>query len=68
MHIIDDWIYFGCVLHILMMLDWLTLHWLMDNLGWIIFGLLSSLVVLFLFPLLLGFQLKNETKNNKNMK
>jgi hypothetical protein len=68
MHIIDDWIYFSCVLHILMMLDWLTLHWLMDNLGWIIFGLLSSLVVLFLFPLLLGLQLKNETKNNKNMK
>jgi|TARA_B100000586_G_C19937325_1_gene353990 hypothetical protein len=51
-----------------MMLDWLTLHWLMDNLGWIVFGLLLSLAVLFFFPLLLGFQLKNETKNNKSMK
>jgi len=68
MYIINDWIYFSCVLHILMMLDWLTFYWLMDNLGWIVFGLLLSLVLLFFFPLLLGFQLKNETKNNKNMK
>ena len=68
MHTINDWIYFSCVLRLLMMLDWLTLHWLMDNLGWIVFGLLLSLAVLFFFPLLLGFQLKNETKNNKSMK
>jgi hypothetical protein len=32
----------------------------MENLGWIVLGLLLSLGLLFFFPLLLGFQLKNE--------
>ncbi|SVC91176.1 uncharacterized protein METZ01_LOCUS344030 [marine metagenome] len=48
------------------MLDWLTFQWLMDNLGWIVFGLLLSLGLLFFFPLLLGFQLKNEIKHKQD--
>ncbi|MDP6684344.1 MAG: hypothetical protein QGH24_00175 [Candidatus Marinimicrobia bacterium] len=60
MYGIDDRIYFGCSLCILIMFDWLTFQWLMENLGWIVLGLLLSLGLLFFFPLLLGFQLKNE--------
>jgi len=45
------------------MFDWLTFQWLMNNLGWIVFGLLLSLGLLLLFPILLGIQLKNETKD-----
>ncbi len=66
MYGIDDWIYFNCVLCIIIMLDWLTLQWLMDNLGWIVFGLLLSLGLLFFFPLLLGFRLKNEMEHKQD--
>jgi len=48
------------------MFEWLTFSWLMDHLGWIVFGLLTSLGVLFVFPLLLGFQLKNEMSKKQN--
>ena len=49
------------------MFDWLTMHWLMENLGWIITCLLISLSLLFFFPILLGLQLKDEThKENKD--
>ena len=66
MYGIDDWIYFSCILCILIMFDWLTLQWLMDNLGWIVFGLLLSLGLLFFFPLLLGFQLKDEIEHKQD--
>ena len=66
MYGIDDWIYFNCVLCIIIMLDWLTFQWLMDNLGWIVFGLLLSLGLLFFFPLLLGFQLKDEIEHKQD--
>ena len=66
MYGIDDWIYFSCVLCIIIMLDWLTFQWLMDNLGWIVFGLLLSLGLLFFFPLLLGFRLKNEMEHKQD--
>jgi len=66
MYGIDDWIYFSCVLCILIMFDWFTLQWLMDNLGWIVFGLLLSLGLLFFFPLLLGFRLKNEMEHKQD--
>jgi len=68
MYGIDDWIYFSCVLCILIMFDWLSFQWLMENLGWIVLGLLLTLGLLFFFPLLLGIQLKNENKNNENKK
>jgi len=35
----------------------------MNNLGWIVCGLLLSLGILLLFPILLGIQLKNEIKD-----
>tara|TARA_B100000949_G_scaffold177490_1_gene158276 strand:+ start:1546 stop:1698 length:153 start_codon:yes stop_codon:yes gene_type:complete len=50
------------------MFDWLSFQWLMENLGWIVLGLLLTLGLLFFFPLLLGIQLKNENKNNENKK
>ena len=63
MHPIDGSIHFSSVLCVLNMFDWLTFQWLMNNLGWIVFGLLLSLGLLLLFPILLGIQLKNETKD-----
>tara|TARA_Y100000588_G_scaffold317183_1_gene346126 strand:- start:7158 stop:7310 length:153 start_codon:yes stop_codon:yes gene_type:complete len=45
------------------MFDWFTFQWLMNNLSWIVFGLLFSLGLLLLFPILLGIQLKHETKD-----
>ncbi len=67
MHHTYDWVYSYCFLCILVMFDWLTMHWLMENLGWIITCLLISLSLLFFFPILLGLQLKDEThKENKD--
>ena len=40
--------------------EWLTLSWLMENLNWIILFLLISIIILFLFPVLLGHDLYNE--------
>tara|TARA_B100000427_G_C15459338_1_gene573291 strand:- start:678 stop:830 length:153 start_codon:yes stop_codon:yes gene_type:complete len=47
--------------------DWFTLVWLMQNLNWIILFLSVSIVVLFLFPVLLGYDLYDkENKKNEN--
>jgi len=42
--------------------EWLTLLWLMDNLNWIILFLTFSIIVLFLFPILLGYDLYDKEK------
>jgi len=42
--------------------DWFTLSWLMENLHWFILFLVISIIVLFFFPVLLGYDLKK--KNN----
>ncbi len=42
------------------MMDWLTLKWLMTNLEWIIGILLFGCLILFFFPILLGWQLKKD--------
>ena len=47
--------------------EWFTLVWLMQNLNWIILFLSVSIVVLFLFPVLLGYDLYDkENKKNEN--
>lgn len=43
--------------------DWLTLTWLMENLGYIVVFMLISIAILFLFPVLLGYDLTDEVKN-----
>jgi len=40
--------------------EWLTFMWLMENLHWFIILLVISITILFLFPLLLGFDLKKK--------
>ena len=40
--------------------SWLTYGWLMKNLGFIISVLLISVMILFIFPLLLGYNIKKE--------
>ena len=40
--------------------EWLTLIWLMENLNWIILFLSISIVILFLFPVLLGYDLYDD--------
>ena len=37
--------------------DWLTIQWLMEHLNWIIIFLSVSIAILFLFPVLLGYDL-----------
>ena len=46
-------------------MDWLTLPWLMENLEWAV-GLLGlGCILLFFFPIFLGWQLQNRDKNKK---
>jgi len=46
--------------------DWLTYSWLIENMWWLSIGMVASIVILFLFPLLLGYDLKkNEDKKKK---
>ena len=40
--------------------DWLTFTWLMDNLVWICVVMIASMLILFVFPILLGYSIKNE--------
>ena len=40
--------------------EWLNLSWLMKNLNWIILFLSISIIILFLFPVLLGHDLYNK--------
>ena len=39
---------------------WLTYGWLVENLGVIIVILLISVIILFIFPLLLGYNIKKK--------
>jgi len=41
--------------------SWLTYGWLIENLGIIIAILLIGVVILFMFPLILGYDMKKET-------
>ena len=45
--------------------DWLTLMWLMENLNWIILFLSVSVIILFLFPVILGYDLYDKNEKNK---
>ena len=40
--------------------SWLTYGWLVENLVIIIIVLLLSVTILFIFPILLGYDIKNE--------
>ena len=44
---------------------WLTYGWLVENLGTIIVILLIAVAVLFLFPILLGYDIKKEIHNKE---
>ena len=48
-------------------MEWLTLKWLMNHLEWAV-GLLSvGCLILFIFPILLGLDMKKENeKKNSN--
>jgi|TARA_B110000116_G_scaffold22559_1_gene17449 hypothetical protein len=45
--------------------EWLTFTWLMDNLLWICVGMIISMLVLFIFPVLLGYSIKDEAENQQ---
>ena len=45
--------------------EWFTILWLMENLHWFILLLVIGIVVLFFFPLLLGYDLKNKADKIK---
>jgi len=40
--------------------SWLTYGWLVENLGFIIIILLIGVTILFIFPILLGYDVKKE--------
>ena len=46
--------------------SWLTYGWLVENLGIIIVILLIGVVILFIFPILLGYDIKKDA-NKKEM-
>ena len=49
--------------------SWLTYGWLVENLGIIIVILLLGVTILFIFPILLGYDIKKEaTKKEINQK
>ncbi len=51
--------------------EWLTFTWLMDNLVWICVGMIISMLILFIFPVLLGYSIKDEAskqQENKTLK
>jgi len=50
----------------IMNFEWFNIMWLMQNLHWFILLLVSSIVLLFLFPVLLGFDLKDKADRIKN--
>jgi hypothetical protein len=45
--------------------EWFTLAWLMKNLNWIILFLSVSIIILFLFPVLLGYDLYDKDNKKK---
>ena len=44
-------------------MDWFTLEWLMKNLEWAVGLLVVGCLVLFLFPIFLGYDLKKKADN-----
>jgi hypothetical protein len=48
--------------------EWLTFTWLMDNLLWICVGMIISMLILFIFPVLLGYSIKDEVENQQTNK
>ncbi len=46
-------------------MEWLTLEWLMINLEWAVGLLVIGIIILFFFPILLGWQLGQEKKENE---
>jgi len=44
--------------------DWLTMSWVQQNLEWLVGFLIVGIIVLFFFPLLLGWQLNKEDEKN----
>ena len=47
-------------------MEWLTLEWLMKNLEWAVGLLVFGCIILFLFPVLLGWQLKKDVDKEAN--
>ena len=45
--------------------SWLTYGWLVENLGFIIAILLLSVFILFIFPILLGYDIKKEANKKE---
>ena len=45
--------------------DWFNLYWLMENLNWFILLLVAGIIILFFFPLLLGYDLKKKAEDQK---
>ena len=43
--------------------EWFNLLWLMKNLHWFILILAIGIIILFFFPLLLGYDLKNKAES-----
>ena len=46
--------------------DWLTYDWLNQNMRTIILVLIIAIIILFLFPVLLGYDLKKESDKKLN--
>ena len=53
--------YLGILDYVLM--DWFTLEWLMKNLEWAVGLLAVGCLILFLFPVFLGYDLKKKAEN-----
>ena len=45
--------------------EWLTFTWLMDNLFWICVVMIVSMLILFIFPVLLGYSIKDEIEKGE---
>lgn len=45
--------------------EWLTFTWLMDNLLWICVGMIVAMLILFIFPILLGYSIKGEAEKQQ---
>ena len=45
--------------------EWLTFTWLMDNLVWICVLMIVAMLILFIFPLLLGYSIKDEIEKDQ---
>ena len=46
--------------------EWFTFAWLMKNLHWFILLLVVTIIILFLFPVILGYDLKKKADDVKN--